>query len=449
MNKARIIEIIRESQQRHLPDLVPRNLKVRMPRSSRAVTIIGPRRAGKTYFLYQQIRSILEEGDEGGVLYVNLEDDRLLNIQLEDMDLFLRTFQEIDPESASGKTYLFLDEIQVVDGWERYVRRVMDNENVQVFLTGSSSRLLAKEVATMMRGRSLTYTILPFGFDEFLRAKGGVMGDHLSPRDHASMLAYLREFMRFGGFPEVVLEEDEDIKLRMLREFVDVMLLRDVVERHNLRNLLALRTLLSRLISSMGTEFSINKLAGSLRSQGIKVSKNTLYDYFGHLEDAFAILPVRRFSYKLKEIQQSLPKVYPVDTGLVTQSEGRFSEDLGRYMEGMVAIDLFRRRAANPLMEIYYWKDDHGKEVDFVVKEGKHVTRLIQACYDMEALDTRDREVKALLKASHALGCKDLTILTWDQTEQARVDDRTIRTVPIWRWLISRESPSKPGMGTL
>ncbi len=439
MRREAIVEIIRESQQRPLPDIVDRTLKVRIPRSGRAVTIIGPRRAGKTYFLYQQIKSIREQGDEGRVLYVNLEDDRLLNVQLEDMDMFLRTFREIDPESASAKTYLFLDEVQVVEGWERYVRRVMDNEDVQVFLTGSSSRLLAKEVATMMRGRSLTYTILPFGFGEFLDARGAAFGDHLSPGDRSRMLAYLREFMTYGGFPEVVLEEAEDPKLRMLREYVDVMLMRDVVERHGLRNIMALRTLLSRLISSMGTEFSINKVAGSLRSQGIKVSKNTLYDYFGHLEDAFAILPVRRFSYKLREIQQSLPKVYPVDTGLVTQSEGRFSDDLGRFMEGVVAIELHRRRAADPLMEIYYWKDDHGKEVDFVIKEGKRVTRLIQVCYDLEALDTRDREVKALLKSSKDLGCKDLTIITWDREEEALMDGGTIEAIPLWKWLTGRK----------
>ncbi len=438
MRRRSIVEIIKESRQRPLPDIVDRTLKVRIPRSGRAVTIIGPRRAGKTYFLYQQIRRLREEGTAGGVLYVNLEDDRLLNVQLKDMDMLLRTFREVEPGSASEKTYLFLDEVQVVEGWERYVRRVMDKEDVQVFLTGSSSRLLAKEVATMMRGRSLTYTILPFGFGEFLEARGVAFGDHLSPGDRSRMLAYLREFMTYGGFPEVVLEDAEDSKLRILRELVDVMLMRDVIERHGLRNILALRTLLSRLISSMGTEFSINKLAGSLRSQGIKVSKNTLYDYFGHLEDVFAILPVRRFSYKLREIHQSLPKVYPVDTGLVTQSEGRFSDDLGRFMEGVVAIELHRRRAADPLMEVYYWKDDHGKEVDFVIKEGKRVTRLIQVCYDLEALDTRDREVKALLKSSMALGCKDLTIITWDTEEETLIDGRTIEAVPLWKWLTGR-----------
>ncbi len=438
MRKEAIVEIIRESQQRPLPDMVDRTLEVRLPRSGRAVTIIGPRRAGKTYFLYQQIRSIREQGDEGIVLYINLEDDRLLNVQLEDMDMFLRTFREIDPESASAKTYLFLDEVQVVEGWERYVRRIMDTEDVLVFITGSSSRLLAKEVATMMRGRTITYTIQPFGFGEFLEAKGAAFGDHLSPGDRSRMLAYLRDFMTFGGFPEVVLEEAEDTKLRMLREYVDVMLMRDVIERHGVRNIMALRTLLSRLIASMGTEFSINKLAGSLRSQGIKVSKNTLYEYFGHLEDAFAILPIRRFSYKLREIQQSLPKVYPVDTGLVTQSEGRFSDDLGRFMEAVVAIELHRRRAANPLMEVYYWKDDHGKEVDFVVKEGKKVTRLIQVCYDLEALDTREREVKALLRSSKDLGCKDLTIITWDNEEEALIDGRTIEAIPLWKWLTGR-----------
>ena len=441
MRRESIVEIVRESQQRPLPDVIQRDLEVSTPRSGRAVTIIGPRRAGKTYFLYQRIGAIREGGTDAAVLYVNLEDDRLLNLRLEDMDLLLRTFREVEPGSASVKNHLFLDEVQVVDGWERYVRRVMDTEDVQVYLTGSSSRLLAKEVATMMRGRAVTYTIYPFGFGEFLRARGVVLGDHLSPGERSRVLAHLREFLTFGGFPEVVLEEAEDTKLRLLREYVDVMLMRDVVERHHLRNIAVLRTLLGRLLSSMGTELSINRLAGSLRSQGVKVSKNTLYEYFGHLEDAFAILPVRRFSYKLREIQQSLPKVYPVDTGLVTQSEGRFSEDLGRFMEGVVATELHRRRAADPLLEVYYWKDDHGKEVDFVVKGGKRVSQLVQVCYDMDAVDKRDREVRALLKAGDALGCRDLLIITWDREGVTQAGGRAIRTLPLWKWLLGRDRP--------
>jgi predicted AAA+ superfamily ATPase len=377
-----------------------------------------------------------QSGSKDQRLYINLEDDRLIGTRLEDMDMFLRTFHEISPDTIGIRTHMFLDEVQMVEGWERYVRRMIDTEDVRMYITGSSSRLLAKEIATSMRGRTTTYTILPFSFKEFVRAKGVEVRPHVSSKERSRILSMLTEFMRFGGFPEVVLEDNEDVKLRILREYVDVMLMRDIVERHGIRNIRVMRLLFARLLASVSSEFSVHKYHRQLRSQGQAVSKNTLYDYLGYLEDAFAVYPLRRFSYKLKEVDQSLPKVYPLDTGFVTQAEGKFTDDHGPFIEATAAIELLRRRADDPSMEIFHWRDAQGKEVDFVIKEGKKVTSLIQSCYHMEDIRTSEREISPLLKASRELRCDNLMILTWDQEGEEMVDGMRIVLVPLWRWLL-------------
>jgi predicted AAA+ superfamily ATPase len=438
MNRDRIVEHLRDTMERQLPRSVPRELRYHVPKKGRAVTIIGPRRSGKTYFLYQQMKRLEQSEKAEEILYINLEDDRLIGLRLGDMDLFLRTYHEIAPDTVGARTHMFLDEVQMVDGWERYVRRILDTEDVRMWLTGSSSRLLAKEIATSMRGRTTTYTILPFSFREYLRAKGHEVRSHVSSKERSLLLFSLRDYMRFGGFPEVVLEEEEDVKLRILKEYVDVMLMRDIVERHGIRNVRVMRLLFGRLLASLSSEFSVHKYHRQLKAQDVSVSKNTLYEYMGYLEDAFALFSLRRFSYKLKEVDQSLPKVYPIDTGLVTQAGGRFTEDHGPYMEATVALELLRRRGDDPSMEIYHWRDASGKEVDFVVKIGKRVTSLIQCCYILEDIHTRSREIGPLLKASGALKCDDLVILTWDQEGEENVGGKRIKLRALWRWLLGQ-----------
>lgn len=426
----------REFVELSLPDLVSRDLNVGAAKRGRAISIIGPRRAGKTYFLFQLIEELRSHGLGRRVLYLNFEDDRLLDFSLRDLDEILLVFREINPEASDGRIYLFFDEIQTVAGWERYIRRLLDTEDAEVHFSGSSSRLLSREIHTSMRGRSLPYVVLPFSFGEFLRMRDIVVEKHLTSKEHSNILAQLREYMTFGGFPQVVLEENQTIKRRLLREYVDVMLMRDVIERHGLRNVSVLRGLFVKLVSSVSSEFSVNKYHGQLKSQNIKVSKDTLYEYLDHLADAFAIIILRRFSTKLIQPRQSLPKVYPIDMGMITQTEGRSSEDLGKFMEAMVAVELTRRGNDDPLLEFHYWKDPHGKEVDFVLKHGIHVTKLVQVCYDVGSPETRGREVKALLKASEELDCDDLLVLTWDHEDIEEHDERTIRYLPIWRWLL-------------
>ncbi len=438
MKKDVAVELIRDFHERPLPDLIQRDLKLRLPTTKKAVTIIGPRRAGKTYFLFDNMLR-LKDVNRTEMLYLNLEDDRLLPVKLDDLDKFLRTYYEIYPENRKKKLYLFLDEVQNVDGWERFVRRILDTENVQVFITGSSSKLLAKEIATTMRGRTSTYMILPFSFQEFLRARGMEPEKYLSSEKRTWIMKYLDEFVRFGGFPEVVLDDEENSKVRTLKEYVEVLLMRDVVERHKVKNIKVLRMLFNAIHGSFSKEFSIHKFYNFLKSQGIKISKNTLYNYFQHYEDAFAAIPVRRFSYSIRDVEQSLPKVYQIDNGYAAQMGIRFSQNTGRLMENTVAVELLRRRSVSPLLEFYYWKDSGGKEVDFVIKKGETVQELVQVCYDIEDYNTKMRETSALVKASNKLRCKRLRIITWDYEEKEKIGGKKIEYTPLWKWLLSRQ----------
>ena len=433
-----IIELIRDFHQREMPELIPRELKVKLPKASKCVSVVGPRRAGKSSLLFLLIQQLRSSGPRERALYVNLEDDRLYPPDTEVLERVFRMYREIYPESRDWETHLFLDEVQTVEGWERLVRRLVDTEPVRVYLTGSSSRLLRDEVATTMRGRCISYTLLPFSFRELLAARGLEVPTHPSSSERAMVTNLLREYVTFGGFPEVAVEEDPEVKLRVLKGYVDVMLLRDVVERHRLANIMVLRMLFGRLLSSVSSTFSIHRFHRMLGSQNISVSKNTLYDYFSHLEDALVILPLRRFSPSLKEVQQSLPKVYPIDNGFISQSHRGSGEGWGALMESTVALELFRRTCLDPGLSLFYWSKQGSGEVDFVLRRGGGTESLVQCCFDAADDDTRRRELRSLSVASADLGCNDLLMVTWDETGTETVNGMAVRIVTLWEWLLGR-----------
>jgi hypothetical protein len=441
MPEPRLEEVVRYYMGLEVPEPVPRELRFTFPAPKKCVTIIGPRRTGKTYFLYQLLRELRSGDGRVPVLFLNLEDDRLAPSDATTLDAIWRVFRESSPKVGGQRVQVFLDEVQAIDGWERFVRRIIDTEDVQVYITGSSSKLLSTEVATVMRGRSLTFTLLPFSFREALRARGLDIGPGPSYDQRAVVLGELREYMTYGGFPEVVLMEDGPSRMNTLRQYVELMLMRDVVERHGLRNIALMRRLLSDMLSSVGGEFSVHKYRNHLASLGIRVSKNTLYEYIGHLQDAFIIHPLRAFNRSRREVNRSLPKVYPIDPGLSLQAGGRSSQDLGRSMECVAALELLRMSLEDVLTEVLYWRDPFGKEVDFVVMRGTEVVQLIQCCYDISAFGVKERELGALLKASAELGCDDLLVLTWDQEGQEEVGGRRVVYEPLWRWLLGRGRP--------
>ena len=422
------IRVIKDFQESELPKLVKRDLRIEADLPiKRAISIIGPRRAGKTFFMFQIIGELLRNNiDKSRILYINLESDLLIGCTIEDLRNMLNIFYEIYPENKKQKIYIFLDEVQNVPNWERFVRSVVDSEKIQVYISGSSSKLLSMEVATSLRGRTLPYYIYPFNFKEFLRAKGFKAEKYLSSSQKAMLLNLLQKYMR-GSYPEVVLFEMEREKI--LKEIFEVTIYRDIIERFKVKNIRALRLMVKGLVSS--TYFSIHKFYNYLRSMEIKVSKNTLYNYVGYFSDSLVLYTLRKYSRSYKEVEQTIPKIYPVDNGLLIVNG---VESTSRLMENLFFSELLKKGFI-PNENLFYFSSNN-KEVDFVIKGGEKAKQLIQVCYNVEDFNTKEREVSALVKASKELNCNDLNVITWDYEKVEKHDGKKIKFLPLWKWLL-------------
>ncbi|HJH27223.1 MAG TPA: hypothetical protein C5S37_10785 [Methanophagales archaeon] len=434
MEKEVIARYILDFRERKLPEFIPRELKVSITKNA-IVSIIGSRRAGKTFYFYQ-LMSNLNKKDKTRILYLDFEYPELEGITFKEIKEIVNMHRELfgnEPE------YLFFDEIQNVENWEEPIRSLYELKRFYIFITGSSSRFLSKEIATALRGRTISYTLFPFSFREYLKAEGfEAHGKYRSSSEESMIKHFIREYARSGGLPQVVLNKDEEFRRRFFIEYLDLVVYRDIIERYRVKNLHIVKVMRKFLISSFAKEFSIHRFYNTLKSQNIKVSKKTLYNYFAYFEDALFVYPIHKFSYSIKEVQLSVPKVYITDTGLLTRTMG-FSGNMGRLMENVVAIELLRRQSYfAPSTEIYYYKSSEGKEVDFVVKDRLEVKQLIQVCYDIDDLGTRERELKSLIKASKELKFKseDLLVITWDYEAEEEFKRGIIKFVPLWKWLL-------------
>ncbi len=420
-------EYLADFQRRELPPLTPRDLSV--SGSKKVVSVIGPRRAGKTFFLYQKMRERVESGvKKSDIVYLNFEDPRLAGVTFREVRDIIKIQWELFP--PAGNTHIFIDEPQNVEGWEMAVRALHD-EGFMVFLTGSSSKLLSKEVSTSLRGRTLPYVLLPFSFREALHMKG-VSATALGSREKSALLNALGEYLDNGGFPEVVREEDAETRVRILEEYLNMVVYRDIVERYRIRNTQLVRWLIKSLTASFAKEFSTHKLYATLKSQGMKVSKNSLYAYVAMFEDSMFIFTLPKFSPSVRKGDFSIRKAYLADTGFARALA--VSGNTGRKMENVVFLELLRRK--QPLGELCYWKGLLGKEVDFVVKDGR-VTQLVQVCADIRDSAVRKREVGALLEASRELRCANLLVITSDYEARETKEGRTITYTPLWKWLLA------------
>jgi len=423
------IRIIKDFREFALPRIIEREKVIRTEIPiKRVISIIGPRRAGKTYFMFQQIGKLLNEGiEKERILYVNFESDLLVGVTVEDLRKMIEIFYEIYPTNKNKKVYLFLDEIQNVPNWEKFVRSIMDFENVQIFISGSSSKLLSKEVATMLRGRSLPYYIFPFSFKEFLKAKGFEVEKYLSSFQRAKLMNFVEEYMKFGGYPEAVLYPEEREKI--LKEILDVTIYRDIVERFGVKNTKLVRLLLKQLILS--TFFSVHSFFNYIKSLGMKVSKNTIYNYSEYFSDALIVIFLRKFSYSYREIEQTKPKIYFIDNGLLSISG---VDSKSRLMENAILVEMIKRGLVPNENIFYYQRNKH--EVDFVVVEKMKVKKLIQVCYDLSDIETKKREVRSLIEVMKEFRLKEGLIITMDFEGQEKIGDKKIVYKPFWKWLV-------------
>jgi len=428
-------QIIADFQERPLPVLTRRDAPIpALP--GKIDTIIGMRRTGKSWRLYQAMQDLLGAGvPKQRLLYVNFDDERLYPLAASDLHRIPETWFRLYPDNKGHRCHVFFDEIQNVPGWEAFVRRMLDTENLQITLTGSSARLLSREIATALRGRSLTTELFPFSFREVLRHEGidETLDTPLGSKRRALLANRLRHYLETGGFPEVQ-GVDLPYRVRILQEYVDVVILRDVVERYNVGNVLPLRYLIRHLLGAPAGTFSVNRFYNDLRSQGVAASKNTLHDFLGYLEDAYLVQSVTLDSRSVRQRQVNPRKVYPIDTGLAQAYRHAPGSDRGWLLETLVFLDLRRRG-----MEVSYFRSKGGHEVDFLARRSGEAARAIQVAETIADPKTRERELHALEAAMVEREVSHPTLVTLEDEQQIGTPSGSVQVLPVWRWLLRDE----------
>ena len=424
-----------------VPDFTRRDL--RFPAiPGKAIAVIGMRRAGKTTFLWQVLADRLAQGvGREGLLYFSFEDERLAGITAADLHLVVEEYYRLYPEwRDQRRAVFFLDKIQVVPGWEAFARRLLDTEQVELFLSGSSARLLSREVATSMRGRALEARVYPFSFREVLRhgsREPPATPERLPKAARSTLERDLRAYLVGGGFPEAQGLPVRD-RFELLRSYVDVALLRDVIERHAVSHPVALRWMVRHLLSNAAGSFSVNKFHGDLRAQGIPVAKDTLHDYLGYLEDAFLIRTVSLATESERRRMVNPRKAYPIDPGLIPVFDRSGRANRGHALETVVLLELERRGA-----EIAYVRTAAGFEVDFLARYPEGGEALIQVCADLDDPVTWQRETRALLNAAQEYRQATLHLISLEPDQWAELPPG-ITWRPATAWLL-QDSPLESG----
>jgi len=391
--------------------------------SNKIVTLVGVRRSGKTYILFDLIKQLREKVNYKNIIYINFEDDRLFGLKAGDLSLLIDAYFEMYPQKRDEKIYLFLDEIQEIDGWEKFVRRIYDTLNIQIFLTGSSAKMLSVELASSLRGRTITYEIFPLSFKEYLEFKD-IEVNLYSSKSLSFIKNQFEIYLKEGGFPEIVFEEDKDIKQRILRDYVDLIIYRDIIERYNIKNLFLLKFLIRYIFSNPSTLVSFNKLYNELKTLGYKLSKDTLFDYFNYLNDVYSVFFVPIFRSSIKEEQRNPKKVFIVDNGFNYIYHTSFSSEYSKLYENLVFLHLRRK-----YKEVYYFKEK--QEVDFFVPE---VNLLINVSYKIDNQKTLNREISALQEAMEKYKIDKSYLITSEEEKEIS----GIKIIPLWKFLLSK-----------
>ena len=417
-------KLIIDFQERQFSRIVPRNYDIPLD-TKKIVSLIGVRRSGKTYILFSLIEKLRKTIELENIIYINFEDDRLYPLELKNLDELMEGFYELYPKKRDEKIYLFLDEVQNIKGWERYVRRVYDTLNIQLFITGSSSKLLSSEIATSLRGRTITYEIFPFSFKEYLRYKE-IEVDLYSSKSLSFIKNAFNEYLIGGGFAETF-DETPDIQKRILKDYLDLIIYKDVVERYTIKNQSLLKHLIKYMFVNMGTLISINKLYNDYKSQGYKVGKDTFYDYISYLQEAYALFTTPIYRNSVREEQRNPKKLYAIDNGFKKLFSISLSDDLSKLYENLAFLHLRRESS-----EVYYFKEK--QEVDLYVKIDKEY--LVNVSYAIEDKKSLKREVSALIEGMKYFKLDRAYLVTANRDETIEVDVGVIEIVPMWKWLL-------------
>lgn len=382
------------------------------------LVITGPRRSGKSTLAIQ----ILQEEKYG---YLNFDDERLAGFSADDFNAAIEAFYDLFGESL--ECFIF-DEVQNIQGWELFANRLRRTK--KIIITGSNAKLLSGDLATHLTGRYLEFALYPFSFREFLKFKGLEIKkeDFYSTKKIAQIKNHLNEYLENGGFPETF-----KFGSAIVGKIYDDVITKDILLRYGIRNKSGFRELSNYVISNFSQEISYAKLGQIFSIKNVHTVKN----YMEYLSSSFLILMLSKFSYKLKQQFITSKKAYGIDTGLINSVAFQFSENSGKIMENAVMLDLKRRGDYfESGTKIYYWRDNCGKEVDFAVKKRNKITNLIQVCQSLANFEAKEREIKALLKASEELSCNDLLIITASEEGVEKAEGKKIVIIPLWKWLL-------------
>jgi uncharacterized protein len=434
--KDALTEKLAESLREPLTGATPRRVHGQVALPGKATAVIGMRRAGKTTFLHQLRRERAERGTPRELLpYVNFEDERLVGLAAGQLGFLVEEHGRRFPDARQGATVTWcFDEIQVVAGWERFVRRLLDGGGCEVIVTGSSAALLSREIATALRGRAWEVPLYPFSFGEALRHRGQAIPPEpafVTGAERAHLERAFADWLVTGGFPEAQ-GLDGASRRQLLRDYVDVAMLRDVVERHAVSNVTGLRWLVRHLLGNAAAHFSVEKFYAALRSQGVAISKDTVHQLLAHLEDCFLVRMVWMESASERQRMVNPRKAYPVDPGLIPVFDRSGRGNIGHALETAVLIELERRRFA-----VTYVRTPAGHEVDFLARGAGGEAELIQVCADASDPTTAERELRALIEAGSIYPTAPRRLLTLTRDGAPAEVPPGIIVQPAYEWMLS------------
>ena len=432
MDKNKLKELLIEYKQRFLTartDLIRREVQGNIEpfiKFKEVVIITGPRRGGKSSLMKLICDDLIKKDrvPPSNILYLNFEDERFIEFNAAgDFAQIYELFLQIN--RPNGRLYFFLDEIQNVTGWERWVNRLYENENIKIFLTGSNASLLSSEISTALTGRNRNITNFPFSFGEFLKFKNYRLqeNDFYQTKKRAEIKSFFQEYLKLGGYPEIVKINDPTL----LEQYFKDIIYRDILPRYSIKKIKEIRELCLFLTSNLGSIHSYSRLQNLI---GVK-SLNTVKTYLEILEEVFLFFRINLFDYSIKRQIYNPSKIYIIDTALRNSISFKFSENIGHIYENLVFLELKRRNK-----EIYYWKSKKGKEVDFLIKKGLNIEEAIQVSYNLNDKKTLDREIESLLIAKDEFKIEHLSIITEDEEMEKEIEGVKIKIIPLWKWLL-------------
>jgi len=423
-------EIILDFQNERLNTGIKRHLSYELVKR-KAFVCIGVRRCGKSTLFYQIMNNLERNGvKRENILYLNFFDDRLTEVKNTNPSLITEAYYSLYPEKKGvEEVYCFFDEIQEARDWEPFVDRILRTEKCSVFITGSSAKMLSKEVATQMRGRSLVWELFPFSFREFLDYKE-IDYKKLNSKNRLFVQKAFNEYFQKGGFPEVR-NVSNKIRIMILQEYYRTILHRDIIERFNAINPQAVIQAGYRLICSAASLYSINRVTEYLKSLGYRVSKDFVSSCINWYQDAYFLFSVKIFSPSLSKQNVNTKKIYCIDHSMIAAVAPGILANRGHLLENIIYIHLRRRTE-----EIYYYRTKKGQEVDFIWLDRQGKRHLMQVCLSLGDPATKKREISSLNQAMEELNLGESTIITFEEEDVLEEGSKVINIVPVWQFLL-------------